>query len=189
MVHESVFGVEFFQLIAGLDAKIARAVAAAMCRWCGGPLHQSNYPRKPRGALVAAAGEAFSLRHSLCCGRHGCRRRALPPSLRFLGRRVYLEAVVLIASVVALLATGLRDACRQTGVPRRTLRRWGAWWTETFPQSPVWIELRARFAPPPPDAATYPSETASPDPSSRRVASGGGSTPWACEEIGTDGWA
>lgn len=37
--------------------------------------------------------------------------------------------------------------------------------------------------------ATYPSETASPDPSSRAVAVRGGSAPWACEEIGSDGWA
>lgn len=156
MVHELFFGVAFFSLITGLDAKIAVAVAAGGCRWCGGPLHRSNYPRKPRGALFAGAGEAFSLRHSLCCGRRGCRRRALPPSLRFLGRRVYLEAVVLIASVVALLGFGLRDASRQTGVPRRTLRRWGAWWTEAFPMSPLWVELKARFAPPPPDATTLP---------------------------------
>jgi hypothetical protein len=157
MVHESEFLGEFFSRLTDLDAEIARHVAAARCPWCKGPLHQSNYERKPRGALLAEAGEAFSLRHSLCCGRPGCRRRSLPPSLRFLGRRVYVEAVVLIASVVVtLLACGLAAASRETGVPRRTLRRWGAWWTETFPISPLWIELKARFAPPPPASATMP---------------------------------
>ena len=123
MVHELCFEGAFFSLITGFDAQIADAVAAAGCRWCGGPLHQSNYRRKPRGASFARAGEAFNLRHSLCCGRRGCRRRSLPPSLRFLGRRLYLEAVVLIASVVALIGSAT-TAARETAVPRRTLRRW-----------------------------------------------------------------
>lgn len=151
MVHEFSFEGAFFSLIADLDAQISGAVAAVGCQWCGGPLHQGNYERKPRGALIAAAGEAFRLRHSLCCGRRGCRRRALPPSLRFLGRRVYLEAVVLIASAVALLGFG-----RDTSVPRRTLRRWAAWWTDAFPVSPVWLEAKARFVPPPPIEAALP---------------------------------
>ncbi len=60
-------------------------MAAKGCPGCEGPLHRGDYERKPRGALVAAASEAFRVRHSLCCG--WCRRRALPPSVRFLGRR------------------------------------------------------------------------------------------------------
>ena len=50
---------------------------------------------------IAPAGEEFVRRFSLCCGREGCRKRATPPSLRFLGRRVYLCAVVLVASMFA----------------------------------------------------------------------------------------
>lgn len=156
MVHESEFLGEFFSRLTEMDAEIARRVAAARCGSCGGPLHQGNYVRKPRGALMAAASEAFSLRHSLCCGRRGCRRRALPPSVRFLGRRVYVEAVVLFASVVMILAVAVAAASRVTGVPRRTLRRWRAWWTGTFPISPLWIDLKAQFAPPPPASATMP---------------------------------
>lgn len=132
-------------------------MAAAGCPHCGGPLYQANYERKPRGAKIAAPGEAFTLRYSLCCGRDGCRKRALPPSIRFLGRRVYLEAVVLLASVVAQLATALRDARALTGVPGRTLRRWGFWWRNTFPQISTWAELRARFRPPPPDDSALPA--------------------------------
>jgi len=71
--------------------------------------------------------------------------RALPPSLRFLGRRVYLEAVVLLASALAMALETLRMACEVTGVPARTLRRWRGWWTEVFPSSAVWTQLRARF--------------------------------------------
>jgi hypothetical protein len=80
----------------------------------------------------------------------------LPPSLRFLGRRVYLEAVVLLATLLVQLAAALRDAWMHTGVPRRTLRRWQAWWREAFPGSRTWLEAAARFAPPPPDDSRLP---------------------------------
>ncbi|MBN2191237.1 MAG: hypothetical protein JW751_00325 [Polyangiaceae bacterium] len=156
MVHDLRLGGEFFALLEELDARIARQVAMAGCRYCAGPLHQANYPRKPRGAKIAGAAEAFRLRHSLCCGVDGCRRRALPPSLRFLGRRVYVEAVVLVASTLALVVPALSRARRLTGVPCRTLRRWATWWREAFPRSSTWAELRARFPPPPPDEATLP---------------------------------
>lgn len=157
MVHDLRLGEEFFAMLAGFDAEIAGRVAAAGCRHCGGPLYQANYERKPRGAGIAPAGEAFTLRYSLCCGREGCRKRATPPSLRFLGRRVYLEAVVLLASVATQLVASLRDARTLTGVPGRTLRRWGSWWRNTLPQSSTWIELRARFRPPPPDETALPA--------------------------------
>jgi len=147
---------EFFAKLMEADEKIAREVAAAGCRFCGGPLHRGNYARKPRGAELAEAGEAFWLRHSLCCGRRGCRRRALPPSLRFLGRRVYLEGVVLIATALALVMPAVREVRTATGIPVRTLRRWQLWWTETFPGLPTWAVLRARFPPPPPDDAELP---------------------------------
>ena len=143
-------------MLVELDARITREVARTGCPHCGGPLHQANYKRKPRGAEIAAAGEAFALRHSLCCGRDGCRKRALPPSFRFLGRRVYLEAVVLLASVVAQLAPTLRAARARTGVPKLTLQRWGLWWRGTFPTSVTWVELRARFRPPPPEQEELP---------------------------------
>lgn len=157
MLHDLSLGEEFFAAMAALDAKLAALVAAAGCRHCGGPLHRANYPRKPRGGVIAVAGEAFGLRHSLCCGREGCRRRTLPPSLRFLGRRVYLEAVVLLASMAAQVLATLRAARLATGVPIRTLRRWGIWWREAFPRSRTWAELRARLKPPPPDETELPS--------------------------------
>jgi hypothetical protein len=156
MSHESRLGEEWFARLEEFDRQIAEAVAAAGCRHCGGPLHQGNYERKPRGEHIAGAGEAFRLRHSLCCGREGCRKRALPPSLRFLGRRVYLEAVVLLASSLALALETLRLASEITGVPGRTLRRWHTWWTAAFPSSAVWTQLRARFVPPPPTESELP---------------------------------
>jgi len=156
MLPDLRLNLECFERLMAWDEELARRVASAGCPHCCGPLHRANYERKPRGALIAEAGEAFRLRHSLCCGREGCRRRSLPPSLRFLGRRVYLEAVVLLATMVTQMATALREACSHTGVPRRTLRRWQAWWREIFPSSRTWLEAAARFAPPAPDPSRLP---------------------------------
>jgi len=156
MLHLQRLVGEFFVRLEKLDQVIAAVVAAGRCRHCDGPLHQGNYQRKPRGGLIATAGEAFTRRHSLCCGRRGCRKRALPPSLRFLGRRVYLGAVVVLASVLAQTMATVRAATAASGVPWRTLRRWGSWWREVFPRLPTWAELRAHFAPPPPDEALLP---------------------------------
>lgn len=157
MLHEMVFGEELFARLVAIDAQIAAQVATERCPTCRGPLHKGNYLRKPRGGLLALAGERYALRFSLCCGWRDCRRRVLPPSLRFLGRRVYLEVVVLFASVVAQSVVGLRKASAATGVPARTLRRWSGWWLGSFPSSPTWIELKARFVPPPPDEAFLPA--------------------------------
>jgi hypothetical protein len=161
MVPDLRLNLECFERLMAWDEELARQVAAARCPHCGGPLHRANYQRKPRGGLLAEAGEAFRLRHSLCCGREGCRKRSLPPSLRFLGRRVYLETVVLLATMVVQLVAALRDACAHTGVPRRTLRRWQAWWQEVFPSSRAWVEAAARFAPPPPDDSELPQSLVS----------------------------
>lgn len=157
MLHELVFDVEFFARLDAMDAEIASKVAAQGCPFCGGPLHRGNYLRKPRGALLASGGEQYSLRYSFCCGWRDCRRRVLPPSLRFLGRRVYLEVVVLFATVVLQLVEAIRNASVATGVPARTLRRWAAWWVGIFPASPIWLDLKARFVPPPPDESLLPA--------------------------------
>jgi hypothetical protein len=161
MVHDYAWKGEFFEFLTACDAKMAAAVAAAGCRHCGGPLHKAYYRRKPRGALLATEGESYVLRHSLCCGRSGCRRRALPPSLRFLGRKVYLEIVVLLVSAMAMMAAKLGQPLSSAGVPRRTVRRWLSWWTQVFPSLPAWAELRARFAPPPPVETELPQSLVS----------------------------
>jgi len=156
MMAVSRLGLEFFEGLEKVDGAIAAAVAAGGCLHCGGPLHRGNYLRKPRGGLMADAGEGSTLRHSLCCGRRGCRKRSLPPSLRFLGRRVYLEAVVILGSVLALAKSCIRVAADSSGVPARTLRRWISWWRDIFPASATWAELRARFVPPAPDESDLP---------------------------------
>jgi hypothetical protein len=142
---------EFFEILEREDEAITLRVAAEGCPECEGPLHRGDYDRKPRGGLFAAAGEEFARRFSLCCGREGCRKRATPPSLRFLGRRFYLGAAVILASLVAqalevaemvAAATKIRAA---TGVPARTTARWLAWWRGPFLSTDVFVAIRARL--------------------------------------------
>ncbi|XXY46428.1 hypothetical protein WME91_41160 [Sorangium sp. So ce269] len=102
MFFTDAIGDKFFSCLQGIDQEIARQVARAGCPWCGGPLDRSDYDRKPRGDRFIAATVELPLRRiSLCCRREGCRRRRTPPSVVFLGRRVYLGAVVIVASTMA----------------------------------------------------------------------------------------
>jgi hypothetical protein len=142
-------GIEFFEGLLRIDAAIVDRAAEEPCRDCGGPLYRGDYARKPRGGLLAVAGEAFARRFSLCCGRDGCRHRAMPPSVRFLGRRVYVGPVVVLASAVALVAATVGVAVRTTGVPARTTRRWLRWWRGPFTMSGPFVDLSARVVPAP----------------------------------------
>ena len=139
---------EFFEGLVAIDEAIVERAAAEPCRDCGGPLHRGDYPRKPRGGVMSAA-ESFARRFSLCCGREGCRHRATPPSVRFLGRRVYVGAVVIVASAIALTTMAVSAVVRATGVPARTTRRWQRWWRGPFTTSTPFIELSARLVPAP----------------------------------------
>lgn len=141
------FGREFFAALIAIDEELAAAVAAAGCRRCGGALHRGDYERKPRWGVLGVGLEGVGRRRSLCCGEEGCRRRTLPPSVVFLGRRVYLGAVVIAASVVALALGSGRASRLKTGVPARTTARWLAWWQVDFPASETFVWLAARLVP------------------------------------------
>ena len=67
-----------------IDKELAEAVQAGACLYCGAKLHCGDYPRKPRG------GPEWDERYSFDCSR--CRKRRTPPSVRFLGRKVYVGA-------------------------------------------------------------------------------------------------
>lgn len=144
MFDQVEFGSEFFEGLMAIDTAIVASVRAGACGECGGPLHRGDYRRKPRGGRVAPTADLFEVRFSLCCGREGCRRRATPPSVRFLGRRVYVGAVVIIASVIALAQSGAR---RETGIAPRTARRWVRWWREMFTSTSVFAAITARLLP------------------------------------------
>lgn len=137
------------QCLEAVDEAITEQVRAEGCRHCGGRLDRADYPRKPRGGAIAPGVEGWCTRPSLCCSREGCRRRATPPSVRFLGPRVYAEVVVVLASIAALVSEQARELRNATGVPVRTVRRWSAWWRTAFVAGALWLEACARLVPPP----------------------------------------
>lgn len=141
-------GATFYHVLERIDAELAEATRRTGCCVCQGVLHKAYYPRKPRGG-PAELPASYGKRASYCCAVDGCRTRATPPSMRFLGRRVYLGAVVVLASamqhgVSAFRAKRLKELF---GASRQTLERWRTWWLETFPASRFWQALRGRFMP------------------------------------------
>jgi hypothetical protein len=138
-----------------IDEEAAEKTRAAGCP-CGDVLHSANYPRRPRGVASEMRG-AFSKRFSFCCARDGCRTRATPPSVRFLGRRVYVGPVVVLASALRQGVTARRAAylCSHLGVSRAALERWRHWWLETLVETPFWRSVAGFFATPP-DASQLP---------------------------------
>jgi len=146
----------FPEALLALDRELAREAKQRGCPRCEGVLDIAHYPRKPRGGPFALDGEQ-GRRLSLCCRREGCRLRVTPPSVRFLGRRVYLSIVVLLCGVLRQGPTTWRlDALRRVvGADRRTLERWRRWWVEHVGGSRVFEIGRADFMPSP-EAARLP---------------------------------
>ena len=133
------------------DQDLAEAASRSACRFCGGRLHSASYPRKPRGLPDGVdPGPAFPVRFSFCCHADGCRRRHTPPSVRFMGAKVYLSVMVVLLTVMRQGSTprSLRELHGSFGVDRRTLARWRHWWQALFPQSQFWRRVKARFMPP-----------------------------------------
>ena len=137
-----------YRMLLEFDRDLARQARAARCS-CGGALHSADYPRKPRGGPVDLPAE-YKRRLSLCCAQEGCRKRTTPASLRFLGRRVYLAAVVVLATAMQGGITEERAGRlhKLVGVSLRTLKRWRAWWRAGFAESSFWKAARGRFCPP-----------------------------------------
>lgn len=155
MCH-AVFGTSnFWSLLFRIDEELTAQTRAGGCLVCGGELHRADYPRKPRGVGSSLLGEGYERRLSLCCARDGCRRRHTPPSVRFLGQRVFLSAVVVLVTALAQGLTGRRVALlrERFGVSERTLRRWRRWWREQFAATSLWKALRGRFMPPIPEGS------------------------------------
>ena len=137
----------FWRFLFSIDQDLAETSRLKPCA-CGGRLHRANYPRKPRGGpgdLLREYGQRFSF----CCDRVGCRKRVTPPSVRFLGRRVYLTAVVVLVSAMRQGPSPrrVRELSQLLGADRRTIACWQVFWGEQFAQSPFWKVARARFVP------------------------------------------
>jgi hypothetical protein len=69
--------------------------------------------------------------------------------VRFLVRRVYLAAIVVL---VAAMRQGpsprrVRELTESFGADRRTIDRWRVFWQEIFPQTEFWKTARGRLSP------------------------------------------
>ena len=144
-----------YRFLVKLDADLAAQCRERGCS-CGGKLHSAKYPRKPRG-LPPGLDEEYAWRYSFCCAREGCRSRSTPVSFRFLGRKVFVAAVVVLVSTLRHGSTPLRitQLHQLVGVSRRTVQRWVKWWRQDFTRSAFWKGARGRL-PKPVDAQTLP---------------------------------
>lgn len=148
--HKVLQDAKLYLLLLRFDEDLAHEVRRRRCQQCGGRLDQGHFPRKPRVPSWAALPDGYDERFSYSCAVDGCRKRHTPPSTRFLGRRIYLGVVVVLATAmqqgIAPWRLGrLRD---ELGVSRQTLERWRRWWQEVFIESAFWKAAKALFSPP-----------------------------------------
>jgi hypothetical protein len=148
MCQKPLLDTNFYAFLVYIDGDLAAQMQARGCQRCGNALHKNRYERRPRGAGLIVLGEGPHFHFSLSCSK--CNKRHNPASVRFLSRRIYLAAIVVLASA---LHSGLTD--RRTdqltewlGVPKRTIERWRAWWRQDFVDSTFWRIARAKFIPP-----------------------------------------
>jgi hypothetical protein len=146
MWHELPRGISFWSFLFAVDQDLAKSTRQHGCT-CGGRLHCANYPRRPRGCPDELP-DAYRHRLSFCCDRDGCRKRVTPPSVRFLGRKVYLSVVVVLIAAMRHGATPrrVRELSRLIGADGRTIDRWQVFWRDHFPQTPFWKIARGRIA-------------------------------------------
>jgi hypothetical protein len=142
----------FHELLLTFDRDLAVRQRASGCA-CGGGLHSARYPRAPRGLpanLRTQLGIEYTQRFSFCCAIEGCRSRATPPSMRFLGRKIYCAAIVVVAAMMwqGITKRRLLRLSSAITVDRRTLQRWQVWWRKAFTATPFWRRARAAFMPP-----------------------------------------
>jgi len=146
--HAFLSDARCYDLLFRIDQSIAEEAQAKGCH-CGGVLHSARYPRKPRG-VRRALNATYETRLSFCCAEDDCRRRCTPPSVRFLGRKVYLGVIIVLVTALHHGLTPKRrgQLIEMLEIAPQTLARWRRWWRETFVGSRCWRALRGRFVPP-----------------------------------------
>lgn len=128
---EDKFHADLFEI----DVAAALAVQAGRCSrpGCGGRLDVANFPRKARGISDSAASAGrYDSRLSLCCSV--CRRRATPPSVRFLGRFVYVMRLMVAWAASRSSASTASTPTGASAPSRQTTKRWAGYWGERVAQ-------------------------------------------------------
>lgn len=147
MLPELLQRTNLFSLLYRIDCDLAAQAQKQNCVCCHTRVYVANYQRKPRGGPDNIPDE-FMVRHSFCCSREGCRKRHLPPSCRFLGRKVYWGAAIIV--VMALRQNRPESASvnklqKMFDISRKTICRWIRYFQEVFPSSPRWKRIRGRI--------------------------------------------
>lgn len=140
MYPRSALSVTLYDGLHRIDEDLASKARDSGCPHCGGPLDRGSWRRKPRGLDLP---DAFCIRLGLCC--RDCRRRVLPPSTLFWGRRVYLAAIKLVCVVVQqrrVVGWAAEELRTLFGVSKETLTRWMAFFAGAAPESWNWKVLR-----------------------------------------------
>ena len=132
------------KLLEKADDDLAEEARQGGCEHCAEEkLHRGDYRRQPLG------GPGWDRRRSFNCAKEGCRKRKTPPSVRFLGRKVYAGVVVVLVSAMmhGLKPKRVERLRQELGIDERTLERWRGWWLENFVQSGFWKGAKAQFMP------------------------------------------
>jgi len=141
---------KLYALLLKFDADMAAEIQRQRCQQCGGRLDQGHFPRKPRVPPWVKLPAGYDERFSFSCAVEGCRKRHTPPSARYLGRRIYLGVIVVLATAMqqGLAPWRLSRLREELGVSSATLERWRTWWQEAFAESAFWKAAKAAFSPP-----------------------------------------
>jgi hypothetical protein len=133
-----------YEFLENVDEDFAFEVKSRSCDHCGEVLHRADFERKPRGFK---AGPSWDRRCSFCCSREGCRKRHTLPSVRFLGRKVYVGVIIVLVSAMMHGPNEhrLKRLQQELTIDRRTLKRWHQWWAQIFVQSSFWKAEPGRF--------------------------------------------
>lgn len=144
---------KFWEILEARDRELAWEAQTKGCQVCDGKLDVGNYARKDRG-LGASGLPLAGIRLSFCCRVRGCRKRHTPPSVRFLGRRVYFGAIIILACVAKIGETSPSAAAE----PESATLPAGP---EPEPESVTVPAAQAQEVPPP---EVSPTATATPTP-------------------------
>jgi len=140
-----LYSVTFFKVLFEMDLMLAGQVKARRCPRCGGPLHFARFLRNPVGCFIKLP-EEYRVRQGLCCGH--CRKRVLPASTLFMGRRCAYRCAVLI--FLSLRQDGRRttaELSHMLDIDVGTLRRWFVYFREEFRFNDSWQRLRGFVSP------------------------------------------
>lgn len=147
LFHTKTLNSTIHSLLVKTDNDFIEEAVKAGCLYCGGKLHQADYPRSPHG-LSEEDAEHYQFRRSLCCGK--CRKRHTPPSVRFFGRRWYVAPVFILINALTggwSYRRRVQIIKRHFGVTmsKRTWRRWIRWWHKFFEATDFWKQAKGKI--------------------------------------------